>query len=484
MNDPTLKLVCDELSATLVGRRVGRIFQLSKLSFAVDFRDGARFLFVGADSAAPRLYLINRRLRDIEKQSMPQLSFAQVLKKRISGATVTAVEKLAGERVVFFRLTGETELGETAVFTLVVQLTGRSANLFLLDASDRIVDRLRDTFGDGQEIATVYAPPVRAPAAIRDETAFPLSGAGSISEALDLYFIGAAKDAEFKRLAGAARAKLKQASAKNEKLAAKLRADLETHGDPAVWKRSGDLILANLADAVVMDGRVLVVDYFDESTPVVEIEIDENDELTTAAEKFFKRYTKARNAREELSRRIGEIETSSLKLREQQEELETRIEEGDIEFLSALAGKAVPPASKGTARKRLAESTTGSRSFVSSDGFEILVGKGAKDNDQLTFRVARSTDLWLHAADYPGSHVVVRNPSRAELPQRTVLEAAKLAAFYSQARSHPKAAVHYTQRKNVHKPRGGAPGLVSLTTFKTILVEPELSFVNAEPRTQ
>jgi len=82
--------------------------------------------------------------------------------------------------------------------------------------------------------------------------------------------------------------------------------------------------------------------------------------------------------------------------------------------------------------------------------------------------------MWLHAADYPGSHVVVRNPSRREIPQRTLLEAAQLAAFYSDAGRQPKAAVHYTQKKFVNKPRGAAPGLVSLASFKTILVEPKV----------
>ncbi len=73
----------------------------------------------------------------------------------------------------------------------------------------------------------------------------------------------------------------------------------------------------------------------------------------------------------------------------------------------------------------------------------------------------------------PGSHVVVRNPNRKEIPQRTLLEAAQLAAFYSQGKSQPKAAVHYTQKKFVNKPKGAAAGLVSLASFKTILVVPE-----------
>ena len=79
----------------------------------------------------------------------------------------------------------------------------------------------------------------------------------------------------------------------------------------------------------------------------------------------------------------------------------------------------------------------------------------------------------MHAADYPGSHVVIRNPNRKEIPHQTLTEAAKLAAFYSQGKAQTKAAVHYTLKKFVNKPKGSAPGLVSLASFKTILVVPE-----------
>jgi predicted ribosome quality control (RQC) complex YloA/Tae2 family protein len=88
--------------------------------------------------------------------------------------------------------------------------------------------------------------------------------------------------------------------------------------------------------------------------------------------------------------------------------------------------------------------------------------------------VAGSLDSWLHAADYPGSHVIIRNPNRKEIPQLTLLEAAQLAAFYSSGKTQPKAAVHYTQKKFVNKPKGAAPGLVRLASFKTILVEPAI----------
>jgi len=115
------------------------------------------------------------------------------------------------------------------------------------------------------------------------------------------------------------------------------------------------------------------------------------------------------------------------------------------------------------------------REFVSSDGLQILVGRSSKDNDTLTQKVARSEDFWLHVAGYGGSHVVLRNPAKlAVAPRQSLLEAAQLAAFFSQARNAPKVEVHYTQRRFVSKPRGAKPGLVYLKEYKAISARPQL----------
>ena len=101
------------------------------------------------------------------------------------------------------------------------------------------------------------------------------------------------------------------------------------------------------------------------------------------------------------------------------------------------------------------------------------MGRAARTNDQLTFRVARPNDLWFHAADYPGSHVVIRNSTRSEIPQRTIIEAAQLAGKFSQAGDDSKVTIHYTPRKFLSKPKGAALGLVRLSTFKSMTVEPK-----------
>lgn len=467
MNDLTISAVRGQLEAELMGRTMGKIFQLSRTRIAVDFRPGGgRFLFICADPGSPRAYLVRRKLRELEKRSGTPLPFSLVLRKRLSGGVVTGVEKVEAERIlkILFDVTDET--GHTERLSLVIQLTGRSANLLLIDARGVIIDRLRETAGAGQETGTVYSPPARPALGTTDSGGPPPTG--DVSEQLDAFYLGREEAARLRSLAESARTKNRRESAKLRTLAGRLRSDLDNHGDAELWKKYGDLILANIADAVAVEGKLLVVDYFDDRTPVIEIPIDPDLSPTENAEAFFKRYTKARNARREIARRLAEIDLRLAGLEAESERIEAAIADGDAGFLSDFAGT-------GRSEKREPKSAARpvNRGFVSSDGFEVLIGKGARENDQLTFKTARASDLWLHAADYPGSHVIVRNPNRAEIPNRTLIEAAKAAAFFSQGKSQPKAAVHYTLRKFVHKPKGAVPGLVSLSSFKTILVEPE-----------
>jgi len=111
---------------------------------------------------------------------------------------------------------------------------------------------------------------------------------------------------------------------------------------------------------------------------------------------------------------------------------------------------------------------------VQVEGFEVLIGKGDADNDQLTFKVAAPLDLWLHVAGTPGSHVIVRNPDRiSEFPRPVIERAAELAAFYSKSRDGGKVEVHYCRAADVSKPRGFAPGKVLLKQWKSVRVYPK-----------
>lgn len=473
MNLATVAAIRAELESALVGQKFGRVFQLAKLDLAIDFRlRDSSYLFISLEPGNPRTYLITRRLRDLEKASVNSSAFALILRKRLAGADVTSITQVPNERVLVISLTAYGDLGSMSDYSLAIQLTGNSSNLFLLDGGSRIVDSMKQTRGDGQQIGDEYAPPSRSPSSIVIISETPSMPGSSISEMLDHEDLAKRDENRLASIANNARNKLRQEIAKRRRLIKKLNEDLAGHGDAERWKRHGDLLLANVATARREGDRVFVTDYFDPAQSELAIEVEPNESLTEAAEKCFKRYTKARNAGKEIEDRLRRIDAELAELETRSSELEDAIDSDDEDRLLEFADAAAKPAR--AVRRKQNPQPSGVRTFVSSDGIEILVGKKAKDNDLLTFRTAKSLDTWMHAADYPGSHVVIRNPNRKEIPTRTLLEAAQLAAFYSQGKSQPKAAVNYTQKKFVNKPKGAAPGLVSLASFKTLLVEPKI----------
>ena len=113
------------------------------------------------------------------------------------------------------------------------------------------------------------------------------------------------------------------------------------------------------------------------------------------------------------------------------------------------------------------------RRFVSPDGFTVLVGRTAEDNDVLSLELCEPWDFWFHLASDSGSHVVVRNPGRLErLPKETERFAAGLAAGYSKGKGARRAAVHAARGADVSKRRGQPPGEVTLARWKAVMVEP------------
>lgn len=475
MQDQLITDIVAELRAKLSGRFLGKIFQLTPLSFAFDFGlRGGEYLLVSVQPASPRLYLIPRRIKELEKQSIPLSQFGQMLRARMSGAEVITVEKDAGDRVVRLKLRSHADVVSPELRTLVVQLTGKAANLLLLDETDKILEALRPPRGDGQNLGETYRPPP-APKHEVDTGSTAVPTGDSPSAAADQYYKELDAEQRFTSQANDLRNRLRKSLSQKMKLRSNLQNDLKSHGNPENHKRLGDLLLANVATAVREGNVVKIVDYYAEDAPTIEVEIEETTSLQVEASRRFRQYTKAKRAGEEITERLAALEVEIVDLEEQQQQLETVILARDDAAFSKLANVETAAPRRRKPKAREPERIPGVRQYLSTDGYQILVGRAARDNDNLTFRVARPNDMWLHAGDYPGSHVIVRNQTRKEIPQRTIIEAAQLAGKFSQASGDAKVVVHYTQRKFLAKPKGAAPGLVRMSQFRTITVEPRES---------
>jgi predicted ribosome quality control (RQC) complex YloA/Tae2 family protein len=463
MHQALIQRVVEELRSALTGRFLGKIFQLTPLSFAFDFGLRGEFLFVSVDPASPRLYLIRRRTRDLDKQSIPLTAFGQFMRSRLGGASLVNISKDPLDRIV--RLTFRIDNDGPIFRRLIIQLTGRTADVFVLDELNRIMAVLRE---QGQtRLHEVYSAPQRPQKESRERSNIDAAQ-------LDDYFSSLDSAKAFDLHAKSLRSQLTNKIRQQRKLKEHLHEDLVRHGDPETHKRAGDLLLANIATAMRDGNKVRITDYYTEGTPTVEIEVDKNRSLQDEAAVRFRQYTKAKRAGEEIAERLQHIDRETAALEQRLQQLDQIIQSRDEAALNGFEKPA--PAPKASSKKTSKpEKIAGVRRYLSTDGYEILVGRAARDNDNLTFRVAQPNDLWMHTGDYPGSHVVVRNPTRKEIPQRTIIEAAQLAGRFSQASEDAKVVVHYTERKFLSKPKGAAPGLVRLSRFRSITVEPKES---------
>ncbi|MFP5502058.1 MAG: NFACT family protein [Candidatus Sericytochromatia bacterium] len=242
----------------------------------------------------------------------------------------------------------------------------------------------------------------------------------------------------------------------------------------------GDLITSHMYMITPGMSELVATDYYAEGQPEVRVPLDPTLTAGENAQRYFRRYQKARNSREAVERLLGEGRQELGYL----EQVETAIAQAETprelaeiaEELAALTGKA-PAKAKGPRRGQSPEPPPAPTAYTSSDGLTILVGKNNKQNEQLTFKVARPFDLWLHTQNIPGSHVVI--VSDGEVPERTLHEAATLAAHYSKARESSRVPVIYTRRKFVKKPKGAKPGMVIYEQEKTLFVTPDPEVIAA-----
>lgn len=302
----------------------------------------------------------------------------------------------------------------------------------------------------------------------------PLARFASVNEAAEAYFKLVTERQHFSALKQRLNANLRQRLKKQQRLRENLEEELTKFQQEPVLQRFGDLLLANINSAVKAGDDFLVTDYFTAEQPQVSVPTAAQPDAQSAAAHYFKAARKARNGLIAVRERISQTDAEVTKLQRSLLDADHAANIEDVTVMLKQAGLSGSDtrSRKDAARAEAKQRLPGIRRYRSADGYEILVGRSERDNDHLTMRIARSSDLWFHAADYPGSHVVLRNPSRKTIAPGSIIAAAQLAAKFSQAAAENKVAVNYCERKFVSKPKGFSPGQVRLSSFKTIIVEP------------
>jgi predicted ribosome quality control (RQC) complex YloA/Tae2 family protein len=445
-----------------------------------------RRVHVSADGDAPRLYL--QTARQVRPDG-PVGPFFRRLVEELSGARLRRLEPAGGDRIVALEFDG-TPRGERR--TLVAELFGRHANLILLGGGDRVLDVLVPPPADTKnaarlELGVVWTPPGGAPKTAKEAhgLAQMLAGPEIASEAkpdplAPLSFLvqeRLGREVAELALARARRTLVERVQRKLERarsLEKGLEQRLAASSDAERVRLDGEALKVHLHEVARGAKEVVLVDPFDASGATRRIELDPRRGPRENVEWLFERYRKLLRAQESVAEELAGCRAKVAAL----ERLLTDADGPDPEAVDARAVAAglLDPRQEADERKRAApEPRKPYRSFRGSKGSEIRVGRSAKDNDELSLHHCRGNDVWLHTASAPGSHVVLCVEKNAEPDSDEVLDAAHLAAHFSPLREARRVDVHVARCKDVHKPRGAKPGLVTLSGGKvlTVRVQPE-----------
>jgi predicted ribosome quality control (RQC) complex YloA/Tae2 family protein len=279
-------------------------------------------------------------------------------------------------------------------------------------------------------------------------------------KAAELFLEARRRGLSFERRRRAALGDARRRIRRLEQLEANLGRDLGELADEASLRREAESLLALGHGLEPGASEVAVTDPYNPSREMV-LEVDSKLSGVQNAERRFDRARRAGRARQQIELRRRETRSALEAERQREGRL---LETLDGHELDALAPEAAPDAESETGV------SPGPRHYLTARGLSILVGRSARENQHLTFRVARPEDLWFHARDVPGSHVIVRdNEGRAGADD--LREAAEVAAFFSESREQPKVDVHATRRKHVRPARGG-PGRVFVGHSETLRVVP------------
>lgn len=296
----------------------------------------------------------------------------------------------------------------------------------------------------------------------------------NVHDMLDRFYRGKAERDRVKQQASDLEKLLRNELNKNKKKLKKLTNSLKDAEKAKIYQHYGELLTANMHEAKQGQKEITVVDYYDPNLKEITIPLDPQKTPSENAQNYFKKYQKLKNS-------IAIVKEQRKKTEEEITYLETLIQQLQLAALKDIEEIREELVEQGYFKKRAKKTEKKKQQkpkfeqYLSSEGIPIYVGKNNKQNDYLTNKLARKNDTWLHTKDIPGSHVIIRSEKFGE---KTLMEAANIAAYFSKGRHSGQVPVDYTFVRHVKKPNGAKPGYVIYDNQTTIYVTPDEDLVN------
>lgn len=440
----------------IAGSRIQKVRQPDFKSLVLDlYRPRYRFsVLISLEQGRTRLHAATHTP---QSPRVPQ-RFVQLLRARIQGGAVTECRQVGEDRIVKLVVT---RTGETTI--LWIRLWGGAANIVATDEHDVILDAFYRRPKRSEVSGVEFNPekhglPPKKGGRTYEVRDFP--GEGTLSERIERHYDQEIHATRRDQLKERAERELGREESRLERLLEKLQEELRAAASAEHLKQIGDLIMSNLHCIERGNTWLKTQDYYHDNADI-EIELDPSRSPEQNAERYYEKYKSEKSRIQRLEREIANAESSLSDVRAKQQEAQ---DTGDP---SALESMLEPRKHDGTGGEPDAN-VPGLQ--YESGPFRILVGRTAKENDELLRHHVRGNDYWLHARDYPGGYVFIKSIPGKTIPLNVLLDAGNLAVLYSKARAEGRADLYYTQVKHLRRAKHGKTGLVIPTQEKNLSV--------------
>lgn len=462
-----LSMAVEEFSPDLVHGVIRKVDQPNPKTILFEIEQGRRrhHLLFSAHPRFSRCHLIQGKY-GVKPKTPP--NFCQLLRAHLRHKRIASILQLDGDRII--QLTAAWPKDHQMRLTFVAELTGPSSNLFLLNEKEAILGCL-NTPNPGRRLlqGVAYTPPPLIQKSDFKET--PIScvyvGQYPFNCAVEKYYAESEKTEHAERIKKETLARFEESIRSFKKRLQSLKASRAAAEKSAQYQRYGEFLKCRLHE--VKAGATFFL-YFETPSNPTNMEM-EGEERTVALDpalspaenmaRFFKRYKKGITALATLN---PLIEEAGGKLAQLEAGRKAVLEDEPIDLSDFPLKLPRPQLARQTKKK-------GPPVYLSSDKLRIFAGRNDRENEKITFGLARGNDLWLHARGTSGGHVLIQMAGRKEVPHSTLLEAATLAIHLSRYKKEGRGEVMYTFKKYLQRPKKGRPGSVLCAQEKTIYLE-------------
>lgn len=519
-----------ELTEQLIGGRIQKVNQVFSHEVVLQVRSNQKShkLLLSAHPTFGRIQLTNTVFENAKTPS----TFTMILRKYLSGAFIENIYQVNNDRQIIFEISSKNEIGDSMKIALISEIMGKHSHIILIDRqSNKILESIKHVGFSQNKYrtilpgATYIAPPddgkanpftasdeklfdiLQTKASLQDhfqglgrDSASSLSALSlsdfkatlttplpsiypndtfsaiqlsdtfeqfdTLSDMLDAYYRNKAERDRVRQVAGEVIRKVSGELDKNRKKLKKQLRELQATDNAEMFRQKGELLTTFLHEVPNNKPEITLDNYYTNEPLTISL----NPALTPNqnAQKYFHKYAKLKQAVKFLDLQLASTRQTINYL----ESVENALKQATVTEISDIREELIQTGFiKQKHRTNKKHKLLPPEKYRASDGTIILVGKNNLQNEQVSFKLSRKGDLWFHAKDIPGSHVIITgNPTPSD---ETITEAAELAAYFSKSRLSNLVQVDMIDVKKLHKPTGTPPGFVTYVGQQTLRVTAE-----------